>query len=284
VGICDVVPQVINGVPFFSGYHELLSAVHPDIVLITTPNFLHKEICLSALAAGCHVIKEKPLAISFAEGQEIYASAQKAGKIVSTLQQRYYSPLFLEAKRLLPSIGQLQRFSYLFTLDDTQQSWYWELSQSGGGSWLNIGWHGIATLEWLLGSVTAVSLRAKSGGMRPWTYNTDHSSLAKLTIQDSIPGTAFFSCVYPKEELLRVIGSHGELQLSRKKLKLFTPTLKLESQIEADESSIYQTQLRTVLSQLTDGSYSMEKDLHILKVIDAGTQCYQQGVTHVITL
>lgn len=53
-----------------------------EVVSIATPNGTHYEICKAALEAGVHVICEKPLFFTSAEGQEIKVLAEKKGKIV----------------------------------------------------------------------------------------------------------------------------------------------------------------------------------------------------------
>ncbi|MEN9474653.1 MAG: hypothetical protein RIS48_1373, partial [Pseudomonadota bacterium] len=59
---------------------SLLAAESVDAVSICTPNKFHQELTLAALAAGCHVLCEKPMAMSAAEGREMVAAAQAAGK------------------------------------------------------------------------------------------------------------------------------------------------------------------------------------------------------------
>jgi predicted dehydrogenase len=246
-------------------------------VIVTAPNFLHHQICLAALEAGCDVIKEKPLDITLEGGLKLVNQAKKLGRMIMTTQQRYHSPLFQEAKNLLAYIGRLHHFSYIFTLDDHQQSWYWEREKSGGGSWLNIGWHGISTLSWLLGDITQVALAENSGGKRPWTYTTDHSSLAKLVLDNSVNGTAFFSCVYPKEEQLLIYGSTGRLEINRKQIRLQSPQLQIEMKVAAEEEGVYLKQLHFLLNAWQTHNYNMDRDLKILQVIQAGTNSFSQG-------
>ena len=72
-----------------------------DVVDIVTPNFLHKEIAMAAIAAGKHVYCEKPLALNAAEAKEMYEAAEKAG--VKTLVGFNYlrNPAIAEARRLI---------------------------------------------------------------------------------------------------------------------------------------------------------------------------------------
>src|SRR5215212_1444192 len=55
---------------------DLLREVRPDAVVIATPNVTHKPLILQSLAAGCHVICEKPLGMNFPETVEIYEAAK----------------------------------------------------------------------------------------------------------------------------------------------------------------------------------------------------------------
>ena len=59
---------------------DMLNQEHLDVVSIATPNKLHKPLTLMAFEAGCHVLCEKPMAMSAAEGREMLAAAEKAGK------------------------------------------------------------------------------------------------------------------------------------------------------------------------------------------------------------
>ena len=67
----------------YRDYSELL--VHPDIdaVSIAVPNHLHLPITLAALAAGKHVLVEKPLARTVEEGERMVAAAKEAGKVLA---------------------------------------------------------------------------------------------------------------------------------------------------------------------------------------------------------
>src|SRR5699024_2503032 len=77
VGVADTDPQALarateaTGVPGFASTQELLDAVKPDAVHVTTPHDEHIDPTLTALAAGVHVLQEKPLAHTLEEGQRL---------------------------------------------------------------------------------------------------------------------------------------------------------------------------------------------------------------------
>ena len=67
----------LGGVPQFGGYEEALLATRPDVVSINTYPETHGPYARAALAAGCHVFCEKPLAITVAEAQSIVDAARE---------------------------------------------------------------------------------------------------------------------------------------------------------------------------------------------------------------
>src|SRR5450759_3714454 len=60
---------------------EVAESPDVDVVHVCTPNGLHYEHVLSAIAAGKHVVCEKPLAVSSAQAQNLLEAAQKAGVV-----------------------------------------------------------------------------------------------------------------------------------------------------------------------------------------------------------
>ena len=87
VGICDrdvqraAAAAAEFGIPaYFSTHEDLLRETSPDLVSVCSPNRFHHEHTLAALAAGAHVLCEKPAALSAAEAEAMAAAARNAGK------------------------------------------------------------------------------------------------------------------------------------------------------------------------------------------------------------
>lgn len=70
-------------IPVFSDYAQMLEEARPDVVVVATPPEQHLEACLMAIDAGAHVICEKPLAPTIADGRKILDAARKAGRRVA---------------------------------------------------------------------------------------------------------------------------------------------------------------------------------------------------------
>ena len=147
VGVADTDPQALaravelTGVPGFASTQELIDGVRPDAVHVTTPHHEHIDPSLTALAAGVHVLQEKPLAHTLDEGQRLVdalKSAPGGAKVGICFQNRYN----LASQRL----HELLASGELGAVRGT-----WE--GSGGGLLINQAIHTLDLVQWLLGGV-----------------------------------------------------------------------------------------------------------------------------------
>lgn len=121
----------------FGTLEELLAFPGLDVVHITTPNFLHKPMALQAIAAGKHVVCEKPLAMDAAEGQELLDAATAAGIVHAVnFNLRFYAQCH-QAKALVQSgeLGKvlLMHGRYLQDWLLNETDWNWRLEPGLGG-------------------------------------------------------------------------------------------------------------------------------------------------------
>lgn len=110
-------------------FHEVLADPKVDVVNVTTPSFLHKEICLAAIKAGKAVICEKTLAENPDDAHEIVVAAETAGTLLFTSYMKRFMPAVVKAMELLPSLGRL-----LTTYIRTHQCWgdLWSATPESG--------------------------------------------------------------------------------------------------------------------------------------------------------
>ena len=149
-------------------WRDVIAREDVDIVDVCTPGHLHAEIALAALAAGKHVLVEKPLANSVAEAERMTAAAQTAASsgIVSMVGFNYRRvPALALARRLIANgrIGQVRqaRVSYLQDwLADAEAPMSWRLRRESAGSGVigDLASHAVDQLGFLLGQkITSVS-------------------------------------------------------------------------------------------------------------------------------
>lgn len=104
-GVYDINPERIEwakerGFHTYGSFEEILSDPTVDIVLIATPNHLHKEEAIRAMQAGKHVLCEKPVMITSEDMEEIINVSRRTGRVFYPRQNRRWDPDFLMVKRI----------------------------------------------------------------------------------------------------------------------------------------------------------------------------------------
>ncbi len=79
----------------------ILARTRPDAVFDCTVPEAHRDVTLTALAHGCHVLGEKPMADSMAHAHEMVAAAGQAGKVYAVIQNRRYIPSIRRVRRFI---------------------------------------------------------------------------------------------------------------------------------------------------------------------------------------
>lgn len=138
-----------------------------DVVVVATPPFLHREICLAAVAAGKRVVCEKPLALSADEAEELAAAASAVPTLVDFELRAV--PAFAAAKARLAegALGEVVHASARWHVatrlaSDLTPGWKDDPAR-GGGALNGLGSHVLDYAEWLLGPVEAVAAAAGEG-------------------------------------------------------------------------------------------------------------------------
>lgn len=132
-----------RGFRTYDSFEAVLGDEEVDVVLIATPNDVHKELAIQALQAGKHVICEKPVTVTGAELLEITEAAEKAQRLFTVHQNRRWDEDFLIIKDLLAH----KKVGDVFHLESRVQGangipgdWR-QLKAYGGGMLLDWGVH-----------------------------------------------------------------------------------------------------------------------------------------------
>lgn len=139
-------------------WHETVARNDVDLVVITTPPVMHREMTLAAIAAGKHVLCEKPMAMNAAEAEEMAAAARPSGVLCLIDHELRFQPGRLLAHKLLRegAVGKVRHVKGIFRAPhrgDPDLPWdWWSDADSGGGALGAIGSHIIDTFHWLLGA------------------------------------------------------------------------------------------------------------------------------------
>jgi predicted dehydrogenase len=133
------------------------------VVSITTPNTLHKEMALAAIAAGKHVHCEKPLSPSLADSLVMVEAAEKAGVATQVGFNYIKNPLLKQARDMIAAgeLGEITGFRGIHAEDymhDPESPYSWRIDPVGGpGVIADLGSHIIGMARFLLGPIAEVS-------------------------------------------------------------------------------------------------------------------------------
>lgn len=117
-------------------YKEMLADPEVDAVVVATPNDSHYQICLDAIAAGKHILAEKPLGLNAKEAIEMYkAAAEKGVKHMTAFTYRFAPSLrYLTHLAKSGELGELRHFRSQRFQDWPETSWGWRQYKKTAGA------------------------------------------------------------------------------------------------------------------------------------------------------
>ncbi|MFU8825750.1 Gfo/Idh/MocA family protein [Yoonia sp.] len=225
----------------FASVNDALAWGEFDAVSNVTPDAVHHRTTMPLLAAGKHVLCEKPLAINHADATDMAQAAQAAG-VVNMVNLTYRNvPALIHAADLIAqgAIGEVRHFeaSYLQSWLvqpawgdwQTEDQWLWRLSSAHGSMGVlgDVGVHIVDYATFAAGSdVARVSCRlktfAKAAGDRigPYHLDANDSMSMHLALQNGATGVLHasrFAAGHHNDLTLRIFGTKGGLKISFEK-------------------------------------------------------------------
>ncbi len=194
VSLCDINQDAVNAVGErlgvagrFTDYEEMLSkGPQLDVVSVCTPNNYHRGPTVAALEAGCHVLCEKPIAGSAADGAAMVAAAQKAGRRLMIGLHNRWNANSQAIKSFIDkgALGHVYHAKAIATRRRGIPSWgrFYEKAYSTGGPLIDIGVHILDLTLYMMGFPKPVAVTgfcydpigtkkaAENIGWGPWNH------------------------------------------------------------------------------------------------------------------
>jgi predicted dehydrogenase len=201
-----------------------------DAVAIVTPNYLHAPVASAFLEAGIHVICDKPLAISLAEGRALAALARQKNRVFALTHTYTGYPMVRHARALVEAgeLGELRLVQVEYSQDwlaasigrgDTgaEHDWHNDPLRSGpGGTLADVGTHAYQLAQYISGQ-TPAQLLAELHTFVPGRPIDDHVQVM-LRYANGARGTLWASQVATGCEnalRLRLYGSKAQLAFNQ---------------------------------------------------------------------
>lgn len=223
-------------IPFSTAdYEAVLARPEVDLVSIVTPPHLHAEMAVAALAAGKHVLAEKPTALNAAQAEQMLAAARAHPDRLALIDHELRFLPTRQRMRALIQDGYVGRVYHVegaslgaMRLDPNRPWNWWSDAELGGGLLGALGSHFVDALTWLLdrpvrrvSGVLRTHVRQRpdaAGRLRPVT--SDDYAHCHLDFGDGAGGALQLSAVAAGQPVHRLLvaGEAGSLHLENDRL------------------------------------------------------------------
>lgn len=302
-------------IPFATADPEaLLQRSGVELVSLVTPPSLHAELAVAALAAGKHVLCEKPTAVDAAQAERMRdAAAAHPGRVALIDHELRFLPTWQKMRSLIADgyVGQVYHAEATWLgpmrLDPKRPWTWWSDREQGGGLLGAIGSHVVDSLGFMLGRRVAAVAGVEHAFIRerpdpsgaPRAVTSDDYATLQLRFADEVRGIVQLSAVVagPVRQRLVVAGSGGALRLEDQRLigwragahareDLTVPEItRLPPGVRSDEWSRGTLYLaRALKAALADGNPSalapaatFEDGLRVQRVLDAARESSASG-------
>jgi len=169
-----------------------------DAVYVCTPPDSHAEYALPAIAAGKHVMVEKPMAASVADCESMVAAAEAQGVTLGVAYYRRAYPKMQRIKQLVdegalgtPTWVNIAAHSWFSPATDSEQYWRVQKARSGGGGAVaDIGVHRLDLLQYWMGSCKVIHRHLQH---LAHDYEVEDGSSVVLELANGAPVHAYFA-------------------------------------------------------------------------------------------
>ena len=198
-----------------SSYDEVIGDPHVDAIYISLTNEAHEEWVAKALAAGKHVLCEKPLAVTESSAVHMIRQAKRA-HLVEALWYRWH-PRFERTMEIIASglIGEITSIDSVFTFDGVPADNYRLQASRGGGAILDVGPYTLdASLKVLdaaaRSTVDGIEISSRKILMSAGDDGVDLMAQAQLVCNGALINWSV-SIASPAEQVFTVHGTRGSL-------------------------------------------------------------------------
>ncbi|HEX9162512.1 MAG TPA: Gfo/Idh/MocA family oxidoreductase [Thermoanaerobaculia bacterium] len=225
------------GIRAFDDWRSLINEPAIDLVTIVTPPAEHLEMARSALAAGKHVVSEKPTALNAREAEQLVDVARRHPDRLALIDHELrFTDAWRTARERIGEIGAMRyaevRYASPGRGDRTREWNWWSDADRGGGIWGAVGSHFVDTFRYLGFEIEAAqAVMHAAFAERPFGESTrrvtsDDIAAVHLRFRGGAPAMLAISAVASGPDEPATITLHGEsgaMRLVGEQLLLATP-------------------------------------------------------------
>lgn len=231
VAICDNDPEIVREqqyrqrVPGYTDFREMFKAEQLDMVVVTTPHHIGRDVIYTAAEHRIHVLKEKPFATSMAEARELVDICGQSGIQLMVTLQRRFNPIYTSFLQLADQVGTpfVVDAAYTLHIPDPSKGWRGTAAKAGGGCVIDMGYHLIDMILWYFGQPDRILADLSVSARPDREYDAEDTALIHFAYDSGLYGSLLVSrFIGPKREQIRLVGSKGIVQLERGRVHRLT--------------------------------------------------------------
>ncbi|WP_309397707.1 Gfo/Idh/MocA family protein [Cerasicoccus maritimus] len=290
----------------YTDLSEMLEKCDFDAISIVTPDAFHAPIALQALAAGKHVLSEKPLATSVEDAEKMVAAAKKAG-VINMVNFSYRDSSAIQRAAKMVQGGELGRIFHVeahylqswLTAKDwgdwaTSPGWLWRCSTEHGSNGVlgDVGVHILDFATFPVGDAASLQARLhtfdKAPGNQIGEYKLDANDSALMIVEfaSGAMGTVTTTRMATGHMNSLALSIHGEkgalrIDLDKSYHMIETSRIGADGKTEPWEShycpptpNIYERFIESIASGVQDQP-DFARGLAVQKMLDAATESNQ---------
>jgi predicted dehydrogenase len=211
-----------DSLPWFDDYHHMLREIRPDVVIVSTRIDRLNPIAIDVAGAGCHIICEKPLAMTHADLQNLHAATQARRVQCISMLGNSRQPVMQAAMGAIAAekIGDVvlinARKSYKW---GHRPEWFGDRNTYGGTiCWVGI--HGIEMIHLLSGKDFVSVSAMQSNRAHPDRPGCEDNGLLIFNLGGGGHASVSFDLLRPEsaethgDDWMRIVGSRGVIEAS----------------------------------------------------------------------
>ncbi|SHE73323.1 Gfo/Idh/MocA family protein [Chryseobacterium sp. OV279] len=227
VALIDVKDKSLLGidsydVPFFASLDEFLnSGIEADIINIASPNGFHFEQAHQVVAAGKHVVVEKPMTLNKQDAEQLIFQALHKHKQVFAVMQNRYSPPSAWIKEIVESgkLGKIfmVQLNCYWNRDDRYykpESWHGKKDLDGGTLFTQFS-HFIDIMYWLFGDITNIQAKFADFNHKDLTDFEDSGFISFDFVNGGMGSLNYSTSVWNQnlESSMTIIAENGAVKI-----------------------------------------------------------------------
>ena len=227
--VCDLDPSRVAvahkdfpGIKTYTSVAAMLKESDVQLLVIILPHNVHAKVALQCIAAGRHVVVEKPFAITVAECDAMIAAARKKKVMLSTYHNRHWDSNILTINKHLSKIGRPFRWESFAGGYNQPKEWWRSYKEVSGGIIYDWGAHFV---EWMLqvmtGEMNEISGYQVNEVWKKFTNEDEMEAVVRFKGNAVASHTASDIALAAKD-MIRITGTTGAIVASHGSVDVYT--------------------------------------------------------------